>query len=268
MNRRFAPNGVVRSMRFFLLFLTAAAWAQTPAAKTATPAAPASQTRPAASAPASAAKPAGAGDAKAGDAKAMTDNDKIIYALGLSVSRSLGQFELTPAELEIVKRAMTDAAAGKPAVDIETWGPKIQQLATSRAAVAATRQKAASATFLTKAAAEPGAKKTASGLIYKELRAGTGATPGAADNVKVNYRGTLVDGTEFDSSYKRGTPATFILSGVIKCWTEGVQLMKVGGKARLVCPSALAYGEQGAPGIPGGSALVFEVELLDVTRGK
>lgn len=263
MNRRFAPNGVVRLMRYFLIFLTVAAWAQTPAAKTSTPAAPATPTKAAAPAaqPSSASK-------TAADSKAMTDNDKIIYALGLSVSRSLGQFELSPAELEIIKRALTDAAAGKPAIDIDTWGPKIQQLATSRAAAASTRQKAASATFLAKAAAEPGVKKTASGLIYKELRAGTGATPGAADNVKVNYRGTLVDGTEFDSSYKRGQPASFVLSGVIKCWTEGVQMMKVGGKARFVCPSALAYGEQGAPGIPGGSALVFEVELLDVTRAK
>jgi FKBP-type peptidyl-prolyl cis-trans isomerase FkpA len=111
---------------------------------------------------------------------------------------------------------------------------------------------------------EVDAQKTASGMIYHELRAGTGPSPQATDTVKVNYRGTLVDGTEFDSSYKRNEPAEFPLNGVIKCWTEGVQKMKVGGKARLVCPSDIAYGEQGRPGIPGGAALVFEIELLQI----
>jgi FKBP-type peptidyl-prolyl cis-trans isomerase FkpA len=101
-------------------------------------------------------------------------------------------------------------------------------------------------------------------LIYRELRAGTGASPKATDTVKVNYRGTLVDGTEFDSSYKRNEPAEFPLTNVIKCWTEGVQKMKIGGKSRLVCPSDIAYGDDGRPGIPGGAALVFEIELLQI----
>ncbi len=119
--------------------------------------------------------------------------------------------------------------------------------------------------YLDKAAAEPGAVKTASGLIYTELRPGTGALPKASDTVKVNYRGTLTDGTEFDSSYKRNEPTEFPLDHVIPCWTEGVQRMKVGGKARLVCPSSLAYGDRGAPpSIPGGSTLIFEIELLSV----
>jgi len=119
--------------------------------------------------------------------------------------------------------------------------------------------------YLDKAAAEPGAVKTASGLIYTELRPGTGASPKPSDTVKVNYRGTLTDGTEFDSSYKRNEPAEFPLNGVIPCWTEGVQRMKVGGKSRLVCPSNIAYGDRGAPGvIPGGAALIFEIELLSV----
>jgi FKBP-type peptidyl-prolyl cis-trans isomerase FkpA len=186
-----------------------------------------------------------------------TDEQKTIYALGLSIQHSLLPFNLSPAELEIIKRALTDAAAGKPAEDINVWGPKISGMA-------AARTKAASGAFLAKAAAHPGAVKTPSGLIYRELRPGTGASPKATDTVKVNYRGTLTDGSEFDSSYKRNEPATFPLSNVIRCWTEGVQKMKVGGKAELVCPSDIAYGDRGNQGIPPGSTLVFEIELLDI----
>jgi len=161
-------------------------------------------------------------------------------------------------------KPMTDAAAGKPAVDIQTWGPKIQDLSKTRGARALDKQKATSAAFLTKAAAAPGAQKTASGLVYRELTPGTGASPQASDTVKVHYRGTLIDGTEFDSSYKRNEPAQFPLTRVIKCWTEGVQKMKVGGKAQLICPADIAYGDDGRPGIPGGATLVFEIELLDI----
>ncbi len=198
----------------------------------------------------------------------MTDDEKIIYSLGLSISRSLGQFDLSPAELEFVKQALTDAAAGKPAVELETWGPKIQGLATARAERITQKQKEASADFLKKAATEAGASKTESGLIYRELTPGSGKSPVASDTVKVHYRGTLVDGTEFDSSYKRNEPAEFPLGNVIKCWTEGVQKMKVGGKSLLVCPSDLAYGDQGRPGIPGGATLVFTIELLDIPGAK
>jgi FKBP-type peptidyl-prolyl cis-trans isomerase FkpA len=134
----------------------------------------------------------------------------------------------------------------------------------ARAARIAEREKAASAAFVDKAAAQPGAEKTASGLVYKEITPGTGPSPKATDTVKVHYRGTLVNGTEFDSSYKRGEPAEFALNGVIPCWTEGVQKMKAGGKATLVCPSNLAYGDRGRPSIPGGAALIFEIELLEV----
>ena len=193
-----------------------------------------------------------------------TDDQKIIYALGLSVYRSLGPFDLSAQELEILKQAISDAAAGKPAEDLPTWGPKIQGFAQARSAQALQRQKASSDAYLAKAAAMPGATKTASGLIYRELTPGTGPSPKPTDTVKVNYRGTLPDGTEFDSSYKRNEPAQFALNGVIPCWTEGVQQMKVGGKAMLVCPSNLAYGDQGRPGIPGGATLTFEIELLGI----
>ena len=115
------------------------------------------------------------------------------------------------------------------------------------------------------AAKEPGAVVTESGLVYRTLKEGTGPSPVASDVVKVHYKGTLPDGREFDSSYKRGTPAEFPLSRVIKCWTEGVQRMKVGGKAKLTCPPDIAYGERGAGGvIPPNATLNFEVELLGI----
>jgi FKBP-type peptidyl-prolyl cis-trans isomerase FkpA len=119
---------------------------------------------------------------------------------------------------------------------------------------------------LTKAAAEKGAKVTESGLVYLSLKEGKGASPAATDTVKVHYKGTFPDGREFDSSYKRGEPTSFPLNRVIKCWTEGVQMIKVGGKAKLTCPSAIAYGERGAGGgeIPPNSILQFEVELLGI----
>jgi FKBP-type peptidyl-prolyl cis-trans isomerase FkpA len=113
---------------------------------------------------------------------------------------------------------------------------------------------------------EPGTVVTQTGLIYQSLTEGQGASPAATDTVKVHYRGTFPDGREFDSSYKRGQPAEFPLNRVIKCWTEGVQKMKVGGKAKLVCPPAIAYGERGAGPIPPNSTLNFEIELLDIKR--
>jgi FKBP-type peptidyl-prolyl cis-trans isomerase FkpA len=120
---------------------------------------------------------------------------------------------------------------------------------------------AASKAYLEKAAAAPGAIRTPSGLIYRELRAGTGTSPVSTDTVKVNYKGTLVDGKTFDSS----DGIKFPLNQVIPCWTEGVQKMKVGGKSELVCPSSIAYGDRGSPpSIPGGATLIFEIELLGI----
>jgi FKBP-type peptidyl-prolyl cis-trans isomerase FkpA len=106
---------------------------------------------------------------------------------------------------------------------------------------------------------------TTSGMQYTSLKEGSGASPGPTDTVRVNYRGTLPNGREFDSSYKSGRPAEFQLNSVIKCWTEGLQMMKVGGKAKLVCPSNIAYGDAGIPGsVPRYATLIFEVELLDI----
>ena len=231
------------NMRGLLILLSASLMAQTAPPKPAPP-------KPAAPKPA-AAKP------KPAIPALVTDDQKAIYALGASIYDSLAPFYLSPAELEIVKRAISDAAAKKPAIDVSVWEPKIQPLASAR-------EKAASQAYLVKAALQPGVSKTESGLLYRELTAGTGASPQATDNVKVNYRGTFVNGKEFDSSYKRNQPAEFLLNRVIACWTEGVQKMKAGGKSVLVCPSDIAYGDAGRPSIPGGAALIFEIELLGV----
>ena len=139
---------------------------------------------------------------------------------------------------------------------------RIAALLLSLTAVSATWAQDAT---LVAAAKEAGAVLTPSGLVYLSLKDGTGASPTASDKVKVHYRGTFPDGKEFDSSYKRNEAIEFPLSGVIKCWTEGVQRMKVGGKAKLTCPAAIAYGTRGAGGvIPPNATLLFEVELLAI----
>ena len=152
-------------------------------------------------------------------------------------------------------------------MDLAAYNEKVQELARSRRKAQGEKLASVNKEFLEKAAGEKGAVKTDSGLVYLSLKEGGGNSPLATDTVKVNYRGTLPDGKEFDSSYKRGKPAEFRLDGVIKCWTEGLQRMKVGGKAKLVCPSTLAYGDAGAGDlILPGATLVFEVELLDVKK--
>ncbi|HZX93477.1 MAG TPA: FKBP-type peptidyl-prolyl cis-trans isomerase [Myxococcales bacterium] len=197
-----------------------------------------------------------------------TDDEKSLYAIGYLVgSRNLGPLNLKPHELEIVKHGITDGASGKKAqVEPEGQMEKVNAFAQSRSSAQAEKEKSAGKEYLEKAAKEPGVQKLPSGLIYKTLTAGNGPTPAAAtDKVKVNYEGRLTNGTVFDSSYKRGQPAEFALNQVIKCWTEGVQKMKVGEKARLVCPSDIAYGDHGhPPSIPGGATLIFDVELLGI----
>ena len=178
------------------------------------------------------------------------------------MATNITSFNLTDAELEFVKAGIADGAKGKtPSVDPQQFLPKLQEMQKTRAAEAG---KAA----LDKAAAEKGAKRTASGLVITTLKEGTGASPKATDTVKVHYHGTLPNGKVFDSSRQRGEPAEFALNEVIKCWTEGVQLMKVGGKSKLVCPPDIAYGDQVRPGspIPPGATLIFEVELLDIVK--
>lgn len=197
-----------------------------------------------------------------------TEEQKILYAVGLNVARELKVFNLTPTELEFVKQGLGDAVTGKKlAVDANAYESKVQQLAAARRKVAGEKQAIIGKAFLNKAASEKGAVKTDSGLVFLSLKEGSGASPAPTDTVKVNYRGTFIDGTEFDSSYKRNQPAEFVLNQVVKAWTEGLQKMKVGGKAKLVCPPSLAYGDQGAGAtIPPNATLVFEVELLEIKK--
>jgi FKBP-type peptidyl-prolyl cis-trans isomerase len=179
-------------------------------------------------------------------------------------------FALTPAELDTVLRGIKDGWSGKPKAQLDA---KMQQavndLARSRAPKAAekaaAREKEQGGAYLAKMSKEKGAKKSPSGAIVITEKEGTGATPAATDKVKVNYTGTLVSGRVFDSSVNRG-PAEFPLNGVIKCWTEALQMVKVGGKAKVVCPSEIAYGPNGNAGIPGNAVLTFEVELLDIVK--
>lgn len=202
-------------------------------------------------------------------AEPQSDQDKTLYALGVAISQGVSSFQLTPAELEIVKTGFTDGVLHKAKVEPAAYMEKLRELQGTRLAAAAATEKQSGKTYQDKAATEKGATRTSSGLIFKSLKEGAGASPAATDTVKVNYRGTLTDGKVFDSSYERHEPATFPLNGVIPCWTEGLQLMKVGGKARLVCPAEIAYGDRGSPpNIKPGATLVFEVELLDVQKAK
>jgi len=210
----------------------------------------------------------GAPGVSAAQPELKTEEQKTLYALGLVLAQNLASFALSPADLEIVKAGLADGVANKEKkVDLQAYGPKIQELQKTRVIAASVPERKAGQAFVDKAAAEKGAVKTPSGAIVTTLKPGTGATPAASDKVKVHYQGALTDGTVFDSSIQRGEPITFPLNGVIKCWTEGVQQMKVGGKSRLVCPADTAYGDRGAPPkIKPGATLVFEVELLEIVK--
>ena len=210
--------------------------------------------------------------AKGASTETFTNDDqRMLYTIGMILkensSRKLATLDLTPAEMVMVKRGMLDAFDDKAALKLDEWGPKINDFAKGRMDKKSEAVKATSAAFLTKEAAVAGTTKAPSGFLYREMTAGTGPTPTADDTVKVHYRGTLIDGTEFDSSYSRNMPAEFPLKGVIPCWTEGVQMIKTGGKARLFCPSSVAYGDEGRPPqIPGGATLIFEIELLEIVK--
>ena len=199
-----------------------------------------------------------------------TDEEKALYSLGIATGRDLQGFSLTDQELEMVKAGFTDGIRDKGKLkpdELNASMPKLQELYKARMEASAKREKEAGATYLAKAATEKGATKTATGLVYLETKAGTGASPKPEDVVKVHYEGKFPSGKVFDSSIERKEPASFPLNGVIPCWTEGVGMMKVGGKAQIVCPPELAYGAEGRPPqMPGGATLIFNVELLEIEK--
>jgi len=200
------------------------------------------------------------------EVKLETDDQKVIYGLGVLLAQRLESFGLNESELVIFEDGLRDGVLGRPKkVDIATLDAQLQAFASARRAAAADAERKASASYLEQAAAEPGATKAPAGYVLRTLTEGTGASPGATDTVTVHYHGTLRDGTVFDSSVERGTPASFPLDRVIPCWTQALQQMKVGGKYKLTCPSEIAYGDRGSmPNIKPGATLTFEVELLDV----
>lgn len=192
-----------------------------------------------------------------------TEEQKTLYLYGAGFGETLKKsMRIDPDELEFIKAGMNDGFEGK-ALQVtpgEGFNPNeaMNELIKQRS-LAATR------VFLAQEKNASGATIYPSGLILTEIKAGSGDSPTAEQTVVAHYHGTLADGTVFDSSVERGEPSEFPLSRVIPCWTEGLQKMKKGGKSRLVCPPEIAYGDRGAPGrIPPGSALVFEVELVDI----
>ena len=253
---------------------------QTPAASTpaaTTPAAPAATTpKPATTAKAPAKKTATA--AKGAEAPALTTRkDKFSYALGMNIAKNLGN-QLKQGSVEVDwnlvaqglkestsggKTRLTEDEAKAVLTEVQTEAQKRMQ---QKAQEAAVKNKTEGDAFLAANKSKEGVVTLPSGLQYKILTAGTGPKPTASDSVVCNYRGTLINGTEFDSSYKRGQPATFEVDRVIKGWTEALQLMPVGSKWQLFIPSSLAYGERGEPrgGIEPNATLIFEVELLSI----
>lgn len=250
---RIRPSFLVR---LALVLCAVPALASPPATKTPVPGKTPSQPEKAAPAAAPAATPS-----------APADDSDTLYGIGLAISRNLAAFDLTEKELKLVEEGLADGVLGrKPRVELESAMPRVQALLAARMKAAADTEKAAGAAYLEKAAAEPGTKRMPSGFLYRETRAGTGAMPASTDTVTVHYTGKLLDGTVFDSSVERNQPATFALNQVIACWSQGVPLMKEGGKAQLVCPSDLAYGDGGRPKIKPGATLLFEVELISVKK--
>jgi FKBP-type peptidyl-prolyl cis-trans isomerase FkpA len=196
------------------------------------------------------------------------EEHRTLYVLGVNLTKQLSVLNLSEDEYEYVIQGMTDVASGgKLKAEPEAYQKNVNQLFQKRTLAAAQKQKELSTHYLEKAVLEKNAQKTASGLIYQQISEGGGVQPSATDTVKVHYIGTFIDGKEFDNSIKRGRPAEFQLRQSIPCLTEGVGKMKVGGKARLICPSDIAYGDKGKPPIiAGGATIIFDIELLDVKK--
>jgi len=202
-----------------------------------------------------------------------TEMDKVSYAIGVQIGQSFKKQEIE-IKIEPMMRGLKDSMAGRKLVLSQdemqkvmmSFQQRMMAKQKERQKVEAAKNLAAGKAYLAANGTKEGVKVLPSGLQYKIIKKGTGKTPTAADKVKTHYRGTLIDGTEFDSSYKRNQPVEFPVNQVIKGWTEALQLMKEGGKWELYIPANLAYGEQGRPSIPANSTLIFEIELLEVLK--
>lgn len=202
-----------------------------------------------------------------------TDKDKLSYALGADMGNNLKKFEID-INADLYLKGMKDALAGSDVLLTEqeiraaimALQKDVQTKQQEKAKAQGEKNKKEGEAFLSENKKKEGVKTLASGLEYKVITEGKGKAPKDTDTVTVHYKGTLIDGTEFDSSYKRNAPATFPVNGVIKGWTEALQLMKEGSKWELFIPANLAYGESGRPGIPPNSVLIFEVELIKIEQ--
>ena len=239
-----------------------AAYAQKPADKPAQGAAAQSQTAQSPTAP------------QSGRPKPESVNDRASYIIGYNLGKSMKQQDVT-ANTDLVMQGLRDGMGGGQAMlsdqEMQEAMTAFQKELFAKQEVkqqaAGEKNKQEGEAFLAANKSKKGVVTTASGLQYEIVKPGSGDTPKPGDKVTVNYKGTLIDGTVFDSSVQRGQPATFPLNGVVKCWTEGMQQIKVGGKAKIICPSDLAYGDQGRPPqIKPGATLVFEVELLEIVK--
>jgi len=218
--------------------------------------------------------PAAAPAAAPATAEPKSDEEKTFYALGLMLAMrgQLSQLTLSPTELSMLEAGIADEALGHtPKLDVYSWQPKIQTLANERVkayrtATSATEKKKGKA-YLETIAAKPGVRKTGTGLLMETIAEGSGAGPSPSESVRVKYTGKTVDGKVFDSSEMHGGTSTFRMQQLAKCWQEGLQFMKPGGKAKLYCPSDLAYGDEGhGSSILPGMTLVFDLELIEVVK--
>ena len=196
-----------------------------------------------------------------------TDEQRTVYALGVQLMLDLSAFNLTEQELLIVQRAMRDMRKGELAIDPNQYLERVGDLAQSRQQAQGRLEAKRGQAYLEAAKRDVGAQLSPSGLVLKVERAGKGVKPTSGSKVRVHYRGALVDGTVFDSSYERGQPVEFALNQVIPCWTDALTQLRIGAKAKLVCPPRIAYGRKGAPpAVPPNATLVFDVELLQLVK--
>lgn len=197
-----------------------------------------------------------------------TSEARTLYTLGQLISRTLEAFSLSPQELEWVKSGLDDGVLRRmPKVDLAAEAGALPALQESRRSATLQRERIAGAAYLTAALQQPDVQRLPSGLVMQSLAVGAGDQPSALDHVSVHYEGKLIDGTVFESSRGRDAPTTLPVRGVIPCWSEALQAMRVGGRSRVICPAELAYGDRGSPpAVKPGATLVFDIELLGVVR--